>query len=269
MTAMLVELLVVPILVLLIGFRPVSGRRVARFATEYDVTLTCGTRPILSAYLARTSRWRAGGGAVGWLAAGAFTSGSGYYYFLGVTGYLVGAMAAEFGTSLPMPEGQRRATLVVRRPGDRLTWGARWGTVLIVAALGVHTWIYQVWPKAGHAKVPSSQVILDLAGIVLATAVMWLSCRFIVMRPRPVRAADLGEADDGIRASSLQTISGASLALMCLAALDAMWAMLLDLDAPEPFNWVMNVLGFAMVLAALYSWFGIRTRPRPAPKVPA
>ncbi|MGJ6965893.1 hypothetical protein ACSDR0_28690 [Streptosporangium sp. G11] len=57
---------------------------------------------------------------------------------------------------------------------------------------------------------PSSQVILDLAGIVPATAVLWLSCRFIVMRPRPVRAADLGEADDGIRASSLQTVSGAA-----------------------------------------------------------
>ncbi|MFC4591923.1 hypothetical protein [Sphaerisporangium corydalis] len=268
MTAKLVGLLVVPVLVLLIGFRPVSGRRVARFATEYDVTLTRGTRPVLSAYLARTSRWRAGGGAIGWLAAGVLTS-SGYHYFLGVAGYLVGAIAAEVGAPLPMPEGRRRASLVVRRPGDRLTWGARWGPVLIVAALGVHTWLYQVWPKAAQAKVPSSQVILDLAGIVLATAVLWLACRFIVMRPRPVRAADLGEADDGIRASSLQTISGASLALMCLAALDAMWAMLLDLDAPEPYNWVMNVLACAMLLAALYSWFGIRTRPRPATKVPA
>ncbi|WP_203879556.1 hypothetical protein [Planobispora takensis] len=48
-----------------------------------------------------------------------------------------------------------------------------------------------------------------------------------------------------------------------------MWAMLLDLDAPEPFNWVMSVPGFATVLAALYSWLGLHTRPRPAPKVPA
>jgi hypothetical protein len=268
-TAMLLGLLVVPILVLLIGFRPVSGRRVARVAAAYDITLTCDTQPILCAYLARTSRWRAGGGAIGWLAAGAFTSSSGYHYFLGVAGYLAGALAAEVGTSLPMPEGRRRAALVARRPGDRLTWGARWGPVLIITALGVHTWLYQMWPEAGPAEVPSSQVILDLGGIGLATAVMWLSCRFIVMRPRPVRAADLGEADDGIRASSLQTISGASLALMCLAALDAMWAMLLDLDAPEPFNWVMNVLALTMVSAALYSWFGIRVRPRPAPKVPA
>ncbi|WP_406313362.1 hypothetical protein OHA77_33665 [Streptosporangium sp. NBC_01639] len=268
MTARLVELLLPPILALLIGFRPVSGRRVARFAAEYDIALTSGTQPILSVYLARTSRWRAAGGAIGWLAASAFTSGSGYHYFLGVAGYLAGALAAEIGTSLPMPEGRRRAALMVRKPGERLTWWAHWGPVLIVTALGVHTWLYQVWPKAGHTKVAPSQIILDLAGIGLATAVMWLSCRFIVMRPWPVRSLDLDAADDGIRASSLQTIAGASLALMCLATLDAMWAMLLDLDAPEPFNWVMSVLGFAMVLAALYSWFGIRTRPRPAPKVP-
>ncbi|GAA3466097.1 hypothetical protein GCM10018965_006490 [Nonomuraea roseola] len=110
---------------LLNGFRPVSGRRVARFAAEYDVTLTCSTRPILSAYLSRASRWRAGGGAIGWLAAGAFTSGNGYHYFLGVAGYLAGALAAEVGTSLPMPEGRRRTALVARRPGGRLTWWER------------------------------------------------------------------------------------------------------------------------------------------------
>ncbi|MFF3441957.1 hypothetical protein [Streptosporangium sp. NPDC002721] len=268
-TVMLIGLLAVPTLVSLFGFWPVSERRVARFAMRYGVSLTRDTRPVISAYLARTSRWRACGGAIGWLAAGAFTSGSGYYYFLGAAGYLAGALAAEAGTSLPMPEGRRRAALTARGPGESLTWWARWGPVLIVAALGVHTWIYQVWPKAGSAEVSPSRVVLDLAGIGLATAVLWLSCRFVVMRPRPVRAVDLDEADDGIRASALHTISGASLALMCLAALDAMWAMLLDLDAPEPFNWITSVLGFAMLLAALYSWFGLRTRPRPALSGPA
>ncbi|MEV4165981.1 hypothetical protein [Nonomuraea dietziae] len=270
MTATLVGLLGVPLLALLIGFRPVSGRRVSRFAAAYDVALTSDTRPVLSAYLTRTSRWRAGGGAVGWLAAGAFASGSGgYHYFLGVAGYLAGALVAEVGASLPVPEGRRQASLVVRRPSDRLTWGARWGPVLIVATLGVHTWIYQAWSTAGRDRVAPSQVMLALAGIGLATAVLWLSCRFVVLRARPVRAADLGAADDAIRASSLQAIGGASLALMCMAALDVMWAMTLALDAPEPANWIMNALGFAMVPAALYSWFGIRVRPRPAPKAPA
>jgi hypothetical protein len=105
-------------------------------------------------------------------------------------------------------------------------------------------------------------VILAGVGIAVVAAVLWLSRWFVTRRSQPVPAADLTAADDAIRAGSLQTISGASLALMCLAATDVMWAVMLDLDAPEPFNWIFTWLTLGMAFSALYAWFGIRGRVR-------
>ncbi|GII28240.1 hypothetical protein [Planotetraspora mira] len=105
-------------------------------------------------------------------------------------------------------------------------------------------------------------MILAVGGMAAVAVVMWSARRLIVGRARPVLPADLGAADDAIRSSSLQTISGASLALMCLAAGNVMWAIQLDLDAPEPFNWILTWLTIGMWLSAGYAWFGVRVRAR-------
>ncbi|MEW9529566.1 hypothetical protein [Microbispora sp. NPDC049125] len=251
----------VPTLALLAAFAPVSRRRLTAFGLRRDITVTVGNGPILIGYLARVARWRALGGAAGWIAGGALALPGGCYFW-GAAGYLTGALTAEVKTSVRPSPGLRRAALTVRRSRDYLSWGARWGPVLIVTALACQMAIYVRWPNAGLPDVRPARAAADLAAITVLVIVMGLSRRLITQRPRPVLAADLSAADDAIRAGSLQTISGASLALMCLAATDAMWAALLDLDAPEPFNWISTWLSIAMYVFALYSWFGVRGRVR-------
>ncbi|GGT04197.1 hypothetical protein GCM10010156_72520 [Planobispora rosea] len=253
----------VPTLVLLAGFAPVGRGRLARFASPRDLTVTVTSGPVLITYLARVSRWRAVGGAAGWVAGGALAL-PGAYYFWGAAGYLVGALAAEIRTSVRLtpPDGPRRASLAVRRSGDYLSWGVRWGPVFVISAVALQLAGYLRWPSAGTLDVQPSEVLLGGTGVAVVTAVLWLSRWLIVRRPRPVLPDDLNAVDDEIRASSLQTIGGASLALMCLAAGDVMWDVTLDLDAPEPFNWIHSVLAFGVFAMALYAWFGVRVRAR-------
>ncbi|GAA1284271.1 hypothetical protein Psi02_33850 [Planotetraspora silvatica] len=253
----------VPTLALLAGFAPVSRRRLDVFAQEGGVTVTPDNGRVLIGYLARVPRWRAVGGAAGWIAGGVFAL-PGASYFWGAAGYLVGALAAEIGASVRWAPtaGPRRAALDQRRSGDYLSWGARWGPLLVVAALACEIWGYRLWPGEGGPDLRPSTVILAVGGMAAVAVVMWSARRLIIGRARPVLPADLGAADDAIRSRSLQTISGASLALMCLAATNVMWAIQLDLDAPEPFNWILSWLTFGTLLSAVYAWFRVRVRVR-------
>jgi hypothetical protein len=260
----------VPTLALLAGFAPVSRKRLTTFALQHDITVTPGNGRILIGYLTRVARWRALGGAAGWIAGGALDL-PGAYYFWGPAGYLTGALVAEIRTSVrpAPPGGLRRAALSVRRSGDYLSWGARWGPALIVTALGCQISGYLLWPSAEHPDVHAARMILPIVAIAAMATVQWLSRWLIIRRPQPVLAGDLGAADDAIRATSLQAIGGASLALMCLAATDVMWAVMPALDAPGPFDWIFPTLTFGMSLSTIYAWFGLRVRVRRSRRVTA
>lgn len=253
---------VVPTMALLYGFGPVSRRRVNWFASSHQVTVTSENGPILVSYLSKVARWRAVGGATGWLAGAAFDL-PGVFYAWGIAGYLVGAVLVELviATRSPagpvVPDGPRRAALVVRRSGNYVTWGARWGPLLVLAVLVLQATSFFIWP--GENLQPQ-QFILASAAMIGVVAILWISRRAIAQRPQPLRAESLRAADDAIRSSSLQTISGASLALLCLLAADIMWRINLNSDPPRPLSWIFNALSVAVLAAVPVAWFVTRVR---------
>ncbi|MBM7784719.1 hypothetical protein [Tenggerimyces flavus] len=250
----------VPTAALLYGFGPVSRQRVASFASAHGVVVTAENGPILVDYLARVARWRTVGGAAGWLVGGWFAL-PGEFVGWGLGGYLAGAVAVELAITFrtQVPNGPRRATLSVRRSGDYVTWGASWGPLLVLAVLALQGIGYLLWPSA---DLQPEQLIPHLVAMIGVVTILWISRRAIVQRPQPVVAEALRAADDAIRASSLQSISGASLALLCLVSADVMWRIKLSSDLPQPLSWTFAVLSFAVLAAVPVAWFVIRVRSR-------
>ncbi|MFF5209495.1 hypothetical protein [Streptosporangium sp. NPDC000396] len=248
-------LFAVPTLLLLAGLRPVGRPRLAAFASQYGVTVTVDNGPFLIGYLARTTRWRAIGGAAGWLTATVLPLPGGSLLGAAV-GYLLGALAAEFRTSarLITPAGPRRAALEIRRSKDYVSWVDRWGPALTVVAVVFQAGSYLIWPSRLEAHEVAGAAIaaggLVMAGLAL---LMWASRWLVTRRAQPLVSPELSAADDAVRASSLQAIGGVALTLMCLVASGVTWGIAQNLAAPAPFSWVSTLLPYLLVVAAVYA----------------
>ncbi|WP_433254757.1 hypothetical protein ACQPYK_13390 [Streptosporangium sp. CA-135522] len=94
------------------------------------------------------------------------------------------------------------------------------------------------------------------------TAVLGLSRRLIVRRPLPVVAPDLDAADSAIRTSSLQSIGGAALAMMCLAPSGVFIPRTFEVADSAPVSWFYGLASLLLLLGAIYSWFGVKARSR-------
>jgi hypothetical protein len=253
-------LLLVPMAGLIAAFAPLRRSRLRRFALERRIVITTGNGALLVGYLTRTVRWRACGGAAGWIL-GAALPLSGRVYVWGAVGYLAGALLAEIRTSVRMPErGVRRAALTVRRSRDYLTVGARWGPVIVLAATAGQLIAYFRWPNANWEGLEPLEVAVGAGGVAVALAVFGASRWLITQRPRPGVASDVAAADDAIRSSSMQTIAGAALALMCLSAHSLMWATRPHFTAPGALDWIFSSITGGMFLVAIYAWFELRGR---------
>lgn len=258
-----------PTIAALLAVLPVTRRRLSEFAERHRVEVTVGNGRGLIRYLARVRRYRSLGGAAGWLLGfvlsalaadpallleGRASDPVGTAALTGIAGYLIGALVAELRTAGAPPPGKRLASLTPRRVADYVTPGARLAPLLLTAATVGAFVCRSLWPAPRVAWQAAAGVALCS---VLVAVVVALAQRWIAGRPQRAAAADLRAADEAVRASSMQTISGAGAALMSIAV-----ALLLSgvdrAAAPAP---AAQVLGFGLVafqVLALLSWLGLR-----------
>lgn len=249
----LAHILAVPAIVLILGYLPIGRRRLAAFATSHDLTVTVPNGSLLIAYLARSARWRSTGAALGWVSGATFVL-HGNAFFWGAAGYLLGALGAEFRTSVRLPPGPRRAELVQRRSKDYLSRAARWGPVIVLAIAAFEFWMPFRYPPEQDGWLTAA--VLSVVTTAGAAALLWAGRWLIVRRPRPVVSPDVDRADEVIRMSSLQIIGGSALALMCLATSGMAFGY--ALEVPGLLGTVQTGLPYLMLLCALYAWFRVR-----------
>jgi hypothetical protein len=263
--------LLVPTLAVLLGVLPVTRARLDAFASTFAVPVTPATTPLLVPYLERTRRYRSLGGAAGWMLglllplSAVSDAGS---LGTGIAGYLAGALLAELRTAASPPPGPRSASLRPRRVADYVSPTARLAPPLLAAgALAV----LAAWAAYPQAEGPGGAATAALTlGVAALAALLTVARRWIAARPRRVVEPGLVTADDAIRASSMQTISGAGSALLCLALSLALQGV--DRGAaPAPLGPLLSFAAAALPLLALLCWTGLRhwgrpvRRPREAP----
>jgi hypothetical protein len=251
----------VPAVALLLALLPVRRERLERFATTFGVTVTTTNGRELIRYLERTRRYRSLGGVLGWMLGltvpvlGAFAAKEVW----AIGGYLAGALLAELRTASAPPSGPRTASLVPRRVADYVSPTARF-VLPVLSALALAVLAFRVRYPLGDAEALDARLIA--VSVALLAAVVTLVRRHIVARPQRVALAELVAADDAVRASSMQTITGAGAALLCLAIVSALDGV--DRAAvPDPFGWLLSGGMAVFPLLATVSWLGLRHWGRP------
>lgn len=256
--------LAVPTVAAVLALLPVTRGRLEAFARTFGVHLTPQNSPPLIRYLERTRRYRSLGGVAGWMLALLLPAWVAFpldTWAGGIAGYLVGALLAELRTAAFPPSDRRTASLETRRVADYVSRSARLAPAVLTATALLLLACALRYPQraegVGHVNVVAATIgVAALAGLLVVAR------RAIAQRPQRVAAPDLLAADDAIRASSMQTISGAGTALLLLA-LSATLAGV-DRDAvPPPLSALLTFASVAFPLLALLSWMGLRHWGRP------
>jgi len=247
----------------LMGLWPVTRQRLAAFGATYGVGITGDNGPLLIAHLARTRRYRSIGAAVGW-SIGLFEAVADLpfgAYGGAFAGYFVGALLAEARSAGTQPPGPRRASLAPRRVAEYVSPTARWLPVILGLAAAAALVVPLRWPPAPDRVQLVPPVAVAVTAVALAGVIVWAR-GWIVARPQRLGAADLVAADDGLRASSIQTLSGAGAALLCLM----IGAMLGGVDRSAVPRTVATFLAgsdVALFVLLLISWRGLPHWGRP------
>ncbi len=262
---------VFPMLLVVLGLRPVSDRELTTFSVRYFL-LDDLMSPTLSRAIARSRGMRLLGAALGFSLPAvlrALTDGSlntGPALLWGATGYLGGALLAVL-LPIAQPEPVRRAALVPRRAGDYLPRRALAAPAVavatsVVAALA-YTWTPQQHPESSGSRTLWGTVVFT----VVAALVTWAGTQLVVRRRQPVPAPDLLAIDDALRAHGLHLVFDTAITLGGLAA--ALAAVQVGTATSVPgLRWVFICLGLAEGWFATVAWGGRRQRWRVRPKVP-
>ncbi len=255
--------LVPPAIAVLMALWPVTRRRLAAFATTYRVHVTGDNAPLLIAHLARTRRYRSIGAAVGW-GIGSFDTVVGLpfgVYGGAFAGYFLGALLAEARSAGTLPPGPRQASLAPRRVAEYVSPTARWLPSILGLVAAVALIIPLRWPQPPDQVQLVPPIAVAVTAVALAVVIVWAR-DWIVARPQRLGAADLVAADDGLRASSIQTLSGAGAALLCLM----IGALLAGVDrsaVPAPVHTFLTGSDVALLVLLLISWRGLPHWGRP------
>jgi hypothetical protein len=265
-----VELLILAVpLAIVVGiaarsFRPIDDRAIGEWTRRYGLLDEPFQRPLVSGYLRRTRRWRAGGavaGALGAVSVTALTDGSAALPDLAIVagGYLLGAIVAEVLTARPGSETSvRGASLETRRVGDYLPSYALFS--LALATLATLTLIpMAIWNERGVytfvVEVPGPAALaVGLATCLPVSLVVSVTVRAMVRRPQPAVDPNLITVDDAIRSASIHATAAAGLAYVLLVLSWGMPALIRHVGPASLGHSLLTWAGSGFLVAAIASW---------------
>lgn len=241
--------------------------RIDAWAGVRDLELTAENRDLVRRYLLRTRTLRTIGGFAGvvvnlavitiynltlsdWWFDNVVERFNGVGWALVFLGYLIGALVAE--VTLDRPEGAGRAAVVARDVRDYVApytrVALRWLVVAVVALVAVTELAVDDAPGFGIAA-----VVLAVIGLALVEGLQ----NWIVQRRQALASADLIEADDAVRAASVQAATGAGMGLL----LSLVGGQLANLAVPLDgiLGTLAGIAGGVIAILALPIWLGYGT----------
>ncbi|HEY3211041.1 MAG TPA: hypothetical protein VGL18_14885 [Actinomycetota bacterium] len=249
------------------GFRSPDQRFLERWARVYGIELTEANRPMIVAYLRRTTRIRTVGALVGLATSILFvtlTNGGqsnsflGNGLFLALVGYLVGTVVAEAVVPRPPRGAVRTASLVPRTLQDYLPGHAvaalRGLPALSVALIPVYV-VAKAWSDAPVSNISEFGFAVTSAILLVMAIGIEVMQRMIVHRPQPVLALDLVEADDAIRSASVHALAGGGVALSLIWLTYQLGAI--GNGQAAVLSWVLAFLAILSIGLALASWIDL------------
>jgi hypothetical protein len=133
---------------------------------------------------------------------------------MGLGGFLTGALAAEWYHVRPPAGGVRLASLDVRSVDDHLPERTR---SKVRAAAVLPAMLAVIFVLVHPALAGNVAVVMFAVIVLVALALVEVVQRHVVARPRPLLTADMGAADDALRATAVHSLSAALAALAMLA----------------------------------------------------
>jgi hypothetical protein len=262
------------------SLRTPSRARVGRWAARIGLVVTPANEPVVARYLARTRRSRRLGVAAGIVAAvfvRTFWNGHLHWatnpVYLGVAGYLLGAVAAELETQAVARGDQRSASLRPRRIVDYLPRGLRArllavaGSTAVLAAwlaidpepVGVNGTVVRRAVCNGTTMLYAHQglqVGMIIGGDVLdflAIAGALVVASMAAHRPQRAEAPDLVAADQAIRWFSASTAARAACGLALLNLSRQLVAVSVRWDIPCHGTAARTAFSLAGVAALIFA----------------
>lgn len=241
------------------GFGPVEAW-VDRWASAHSVALTAENRSAVTQRLRRGRRIRTAGFLIGWsLPYIAFwlvrdgRSDSGRWTRSAfILGYLVAAVVAELtdrrddGRTRVASLDPRRLDAYMPRWAHFGPWVIAFASLMTVAVYAVVPW--REWPDGSG---PSVATQLGRALLIVGTVVaIEVVQRFIVQRRQTYSTADMVQADDALRSSSVSILAGVSMGLSLNIWSGLIWSLGGRTDV-QVLRWVAPFTALGMVVTAL------------------
>lgn len=185
---------------------PVDRKRLERFASRHDLTITARNGNQVIRYLATTRRWRFFGLACGLVVSVVWSlpniTVNSLYLF---AGWFAGALFAELRVA-SLPRGTKKVALIApRRIAQYLPTAAR----LLTPAAAVLCLVVGAFTR---------DLLWTGAGIVVGV-VVWLIQRHVLRRAQPGAGLEEIAADDAIRSRSMHVLTGGGTALILYCVL--------------------------------------------------
>lgn len=243
-----------PVVLVVLAFRPVSARAVCQFTDRYGLPVTPETKPVVIRSIRRGRTGRLVMAAIGLsLHPVLYAIGlkiPSQVAFYGLAGYLLGAFVTSLVVESPGVE-PRQASLVPRRPSDYLPRTALIAPVSAVAVAALAVLAYEVEPRQA---VPSGSASLGgLALAAVATAAMFIAVRVVVARSQPLTTPGLVAVNDAVRTQAVHTLAAAGISLALLGTT----ACLFEMGVGASSGWLHvtgQIAGSCTLAGAVVAW---------------
>ena len=237
----------------------------SRWAERRGLPLTAENRSFVLAYIRRTRSLRLAGGLIGLLGPIVYSVWSGKSppfqglegWVLVLGGYLAASLVAEVTIRRPVGESGRQAALRPRELPAYLPTGVSWSMRVLALIAVCLIPVYGLLPLQAQRVSDPAFFVWGISSAILAAAVESFQ-RFIVRRPQPFVTTDLLQADDLIRAASINALAagGIGLLLLIVGYQVSTIGVSTDVDGLRWLGWA----GLVGWLAALMAWIRL-SRP--------
>ena len=252
------------ILIAVEAFGAVPRRYVDRFLNRYPIRVTAENGPMVVRRLARVRAARTLGGLGGALLGGA-AGLVGLHVNLLIAipvGYLLGAIVAELPSRRDrVAASHPAATLVPRRLRDYVPlWIVVAPPIVIVVTLAIDIASASGSQRPNLGYNEAGRGAVGFGALMLASGLTLGTARMILYRRQPYTTAEMVSADDALRAASLHCVCGGGFAIVAVIASGSIWSAVLRSNV-QLLRWIAPGLAFALWMAALFAWFGLRVAP--------